>query len=98
MKIAVFVSDLRLNVDTLDRLTAEKIGIILVSNGVYHASVKEGGKASALLSKSADFYALSDDLETRGIDSTKIDSKVKVISYGDIVDLIMNDYDKPVWL
>jgi hypothetical protein len=30
MKLAAFVSDYRTNVDTLDRLTPEKLGIILV--------------------------------------------------------------------
>ncbi|RJQ56742.1 MAG: sulfurtransferase complex subunit TusB [Nitrospiraceae bacterium] len=97
MKLAVFVSDYRLNVDTLDRLKAEKLGIILVQNGVYHATAKENGAASSLLNKSADFYALSDDLETRGL-SAAVNSKVKVISYGDIVDLMFNEYDKNVWL
>ncbi len=98
MKLAVFVSDFRLNVDTLDRLQADKLGIILVGNGVYHASVKEKGNASALLDKSADFYALSDDLETRGLNSSTVDSKVKVISYGDIIDMMFNDYEKTAWL
>ena len=54
MKLAVFVSDYRLAVDTLDKLKAEKLGIILVGNGVYHASVKEGGNSSPLLKTSAD--------------------------------------------
>lgn len=98
MKLAVFVSDFKLNVDTLDRLQADKLGIILVENGVYHATIKENGNASSLLKKSADFYALSDDLETRGLNSSAVDSKVKVVSYGDIVDMIFNDYEKTAWL
>jgi hypothetical protein len=40
MKLAVFVSDYRLTVDTLDRLKADKLGIILVGNGVFHAPDK----------------------------------------------------------
>jgi sulfur relay protein TusB/DsrH len=80
MKLAVFVSDYRLSVDTLGRLKSEKMGIILVQNGVYHASVKEGGMASPLLDHSADYYALQEDLDTRGIDASKVDSKVKVVN------------------
>ena len=98
MKLAVFVSDLRNTVDTLDRLKPEKLGVILVGNGVYHASIKENGASSPLLQTSADFYALSEDLETRGLDASKVDSNVKVINYGDIVDLIFNDYEKTAWL
>ncbi len=98
MKLAVFVSDYRLNVDTLDRLNPEKLGIILVENGVFHAAVKEKGASSPLLKKSATFYALGDDLETRGLGSASIDKNVKVVSYGDIVDLIFNEYEKTAWL
>lgn len=98
MKLAVFVSDYRLSVDTLERMKPEKMGIILVQNGVYHAAVKEGGKASSLLDYSADYYALQEDLDTRGIDASKVDGKVKVINFGDIVDLIFDDYEKTAWL
>jgi len=98
MKLAVFVSDFRNTVDTLDRLKPEKLGVILVGNGVYHAAIKENGASSSLLKTSADFYALSEDLETRGINSSNVDSTVKVVSYGDIVDLIFNDYEKTAWL
>jgi sulfur relay protein TusB/DsrH len=98
MKLAVFVSDFRNTVDTLDRLKSEKLGVILVGNGVYHAVIKENGAPSPVLKTSADFYALSEDLETRGIDTSSVKSNVKVISYGDIVDLIFNDYEKTAWL
>lgn len=98
MKLAVFVSDYRIAVDTLERLKPEKLGIILVGNGVYHAAVKEKGNTSSLLKKSADFYALSEDLETRGLNSANVDSKVKVVNYGDVVDLIFNEYEKTAWL
>ena len=98
MKLAVFVSDFRNTVDTLDRLKPEKLGVILVGNGVYHAVIKENGAPSPLLKTPADFYALSEDLETRGINTSDVKSNVKVISYGDIVDLIFNDYEKTAWL
>jgi sulfur relay protein TusB/DsrH len=98
MKLAVFVSDYRITVDTLERLKPEKLGVILVQNGVYHAAVKENGKTSPVLDTAGELYALSEDLETRGIDPSKVDSKVKVVTYGDVVDLIFNDYEKTAWL
>jgi sulfur relay protein TusB/DsrH len=99
MKLAVFLSDWRRTEDSLERMKAEKMGIILVGNGVYHAVVKEQGKESPVLAKAgATFYALSDDLETRGFTASQVNSKVKVVSYGDIVDLIMKDYEKTAWL
>ncbi len=99
MKLAVFISDWRRTEDTLERLKAEKMGVILVENGIYHAVMKEGGKDSPVLGKAGvNYYALSDDLETRGFTAANVNSKVKVISYGDIVDLIMNEYEKTAWL
>lgn len=98
MKLAVFVSDYRITVDTLDKLKIDKLGIILVGNGVYHARIKEGGSASPLLKTSADFYALTEDMETRGIQASDIDSSVKAVNFGDVVDLIFNDYEKTAWL
>jgi sulfur relay protein TusB/DsrH len=99
MKIAAFVSDYKSTVDTLDRLKPEKLGIILVQNGVYHATTKEDGNPSSMLNYSADYYVLQEDLETRGYTSADvIDSKVKVIAISDVVDLIMNDYEKSAWL
>ncbi len=99
MKLAAFLSDWRRTEDSLERIKADKLGIILVGNGIYHAVVKEGGKDSQVLSKAgATFYCLSDDLETRGYTAANVNSKVKVISYPDIVDLIMNDYEKTAWL
>ena len=98
MKLAVLMSDYRTGSDILDRLSAEKLGIILVGNGVYHAAVKENGKPCAILDRKANFYALTEDFETRGITSDKLDSRVKAVNYGDLVDLIFNDYEKIIWL
>ena len=99
MKLAVFLSDWRRTEDTLERLKADKMGIILVENGIYHAVVKENGKESPVLAKAgATYYALSDDLETRGYTAANVSPKVKLVSYGDIVDLIMNDYEKTAWI
>ena len=43
MKLAVFLSDWRRTEDTLERMKADKMGVILVGKGVYHAVQKEGG-------------------------------------------------------
>lgn len=98
MKLAVFFSDFRTGFDVVDRLSAEKMGIIFVGNGVYHATVKEKGNPSPLLNKAATFYVLSEDLESRGFSTNSLDSRVKPVSYSDVVDLIFNDYEKIIWL
>ncbi len=98
MKLGVLVSDYKLTVDTLDRLKADKLGIILVLNGVYHATLKENGKSSSVLDKTSNLYALSEDLQTRGIKDSDVDKRVKVVNYGELVDIMMNEYEKLAWL
>ena len=99
MKIAVFLSDWRRTEESLERIKADKIGIVLVGNGVYHAVMKENGKDSPVLAKAgASYYVLADDLETRGFTTGQVNPKVKVIGYGDVVDLVMNEYEKAAWL
>jgi sulfur relay protein TusB/DsrH len=98
MKLGVFMSDFKCGSDVMERLTADKLGIIFVGNGVYHAAVKENGAASPLLSKSANFYALTEDLESRGFTAGNLDSRVKAVTYDDVVDLIFNDYEKIIWI
>ena len=98
MKLGVFVSDYTQTSDTLERLKAEKLGLIFVLNGVYHASIKENGKASSLLEKTKNLYVLAEDVDTRGIDRAKLDSRVKVVTYNDVVDLMFNEYEKLAWL
>ena len=98
MKLGVFVSHLRFNTDTYERLKAERLGVIFVQNGIYHATLRENGKTSPLLEKSANFYALKEDIETNGFSDSNVDSCVKVITYNDLVDVIFNEYEKLVWL
>jgi sulfur relay protein TusB/DsrH len=98
MKLGVFVSDYQSTVNTLDRLVSDKVGIFLVENGVYHATVTDGGKGSPLLEKSQKIYALKEDLEIRGFGADAVDARVKVVGYGDIVDLIFAEYPKLAWM
>ena len=67
MKLGVFVNDYKGTVETVDRLKAEKLGLIFIQNGVFHATLKENGKSSPLLEKSSNLYVLSEDLQTRGM-------------------------------
>lgn len=97
MKLCVFMSDYRTGADIIERLEAEKLGIVLVGNGVYHAAVKEGAE-SKVFSKKADFYVLTEDLESRGMNASQVNSKAKLVTYDDTVDLIFNEFEKTIWI
>jgi sulfur relay protein TusB/DsrH len=99
MKLGIFVSELRENESLLDRLKGEKVGLFLVENGVYHAVIKENGNTSPVIQKQeADYYVLTEDLQTRGLTASEVANNVNVVTYDDLVDLMMNDYDKLIWL
>lgn len=93
MKLGVFLSEYRSDTGILERLSPEKLGIILVGNGVYHAAIKEKGQSSQVLNLKANFYVLKEDLETRGLNVSNLDSRVKPVTYSDLVDLIFNEYE-----
>lgn len=97
MKLGVFLSDYRGGNDVVDRLTADKLGIILVGNGIYRATVKEGGE-DPIFKKGATLYALAEDVESRGFTAAQLDKRVKAVTYSDVVDLIFNDYEKIIWV
>ncbi len=98
MKLGVFINDYKGTVETVDRLKADKLGFIFIQNGVFHATLKENGKPSSLLDKTSNLYVLSEDLATRGLTNSDVDGRVKVVTYGDVVDLMFNDYEKLAWL
>lgn len=98
MKLGVLVSDFRNMDDTLSRLKSDKLGFIFVSNGIYHATIKEDGKASPVLDLTTDLYLLTEDLHTRGFSEADIDSRVRTITYSDLVDLIFSEYEKTIWI
>jgi sulfur relay protein TusB/DsrH len=98
MSLAVFVSDFKRLPDTLNRLKSDKLGIILVQDGVNYAALKENGKTPEILEKGTECYALSEDLQTRGFTEADVDSKVKVIDYNALVDVIFNEFEKLAWL
>ena len=39
-----------------------------------------------------------EDIQTRGMKDADVDKRVKVVNYGDVVDIIFNEYDKLAWL
>lgn len=98
MKMGVFINDYKNVPETVDRLTAEKLGLIFVQNGVFHATLKENGKSSPLLDKTSNLYVLAEDIATRGMTEADVDKRVKVVTYSDVVDLIFNDYEKLAWI
>lgn len=98
MKLGVFVSDYQSTLNTLERLKSDQLGIFLVQNGVYHAAIAENGRGSAILDAAPRVFALREDLETRGFAADAVDARVKVVGYGDIVDLIFSEYPKIAWL
>lgn len=98
MKLGVFINDYKNVPETVDRLKAEKLGLIFVQNGVFHTTLKENGKTSPLLDRTADLYVLAEDIATRGMTEADVDKRVKVVTYSDVVDLIFNDYEKLAWI
>ena len=90
MKLGVFVSEFEQN-ELLDRLKAERLGIFLVENGIYSGLKPEKRE-------DAEYYLLSEDLETRGFGLDDVDSRVKVVTYPELTDLIMEEYEKLIWL
>jgi tRNA 2-thiouridine synthesizing protein B len=98
MKLGVFVSEYGTKNDTLERLKADFLGIVLVQNGVYNAVVSENGQSSPVLGKGTKIYALSEDLLVRGFEPSKVAAGVTVVDYSGLVDLIFNDFEKLIWL
>ena len=99
MKLGVILSENVRTESTYERLQAEKLSVVLAGNGIYHAVIKTNGKPSGVLDKNADFYVLTEDLESRGFTSADlVDSKIKPIGFDGLVDLIMDQHDKFVWL
>jgi len=95
MKLGIFVSDYKPSAQILERIEAEKLGLILVLNGVYHAVLKDGAE---LLEKTPHVYALSEDLATRGLSEDQVDKRVKVVNYDGLVDVMFNEFEQLAWV
>lgn len=97
MKLCVFMSEYRSGYDIVKRLEAEKLGIVLVGNSVYHAA-SDNKAEHCMLPENAELYVLAEDLECRGIETAKLAPEFRVVTYPDIVDLIFDEYEKSVWI
>ncbi len=97
MSLGAFISDFS-EPEILQRLSEGESGVFLVEDGVLHAVVKKDGKPSKLLEVKNNIYALSEDIRSRGFNEDEADSRVKVIKYPDLVDLITKEYKKLAWL
>lgn len=82
--------------EILQRLTSEGLGIFLVGDGVFRAVMKED-KKPAIFDNKATFYALVEDVRSRGFSESEVHPKVRLINYREMADLIMNDYEKLAW-
>jgi sulfur relay protein TusB/DsrH len=98
MKLGVFISDFKYDAELFDRIASDETGVFLVHDGVYNAVVKENGKPSPLLEKVSKIFVLKDDLKLRGFAEDAVPSNVEVVDYGDIVDKLMEEYKRAIWL
>ncbi len=92
MRLGIFISNYRCKKETLERIKNAELGIFLVQNGVYHAVTE-----SEILKMQAEFFVLKEDLLTRGLSEDKVKENIKIVEYGDLVDLMLK-YEKLLWM
>ena len=67
----------------------EGLEIVLMQDGVIGSTASaDSGPFSELLSKKITLFSLSEDLQARGMDVTKLVNGITEISYADLVDKI----------
>ncbi len=94
MAFAVFVNSIGcVDAVTLERLKVDDLRIVLVQDGVYHLFIKD----SPVKKKDAKVYVLKEDLESRGFSAENV-SDAEVVDYSKLVDLMMEEFNKMVWL
>lgn len=73
------------------------VGLVFIQDAVI-GLVKGSSIAEILENKNSNLniYALGSDLKARGIKPNKIISNAKIVNYNDLVDLIMDKYQKIV--
>ena len=95
MKFLIWLSADCSNLDELVGSLQKKnseIGVLLVQDGVFLAD-KGCSHNDALVELKLPVYASKHHVEERGIESRLIDG-VELVDYGQIVDLIMEKYDR----
>ncbi len=93
MAFAIFIHSLNFDREIFDRLEIEDLRIVLVQDGVYHATIED----SPVFKKKAKVYILEEDMVARGIKKEDIKKDVEIVNYSKLVDLIMQEFDKVVW-
>ena len=81
------------------RLAAKGSSVLLMEDGVYGA-MKGTSKSDLIDNAKGDvsFYALGPDLDARGISKDKLIDGIKVVGYGDFVDLVAEHSASQAWL
>ncbi|MFQ5938244.1 MAG: sulfurtransferase complex subunit TusB [Acidiferrobacterales bacterium] len=81
------------------RLAKHGSAILLIEDGVYAAtrgtSVEQHIKAAT---RHCDVYVLGPDLSARGLDADQLIEKIKVVGYGEFVDLAVAHGRVQCWL
>ncbi len=93
MTFAILIHSLNFDPEIFERLNLEDMRIVLVQDGVYHATIEN----SPIFNKNAKIYVLEEDLIARGIKKEEIKKDIEIINYSKLVDLIMQEFDKIVW-
>ncbi|NOZ53220.1 MAG: sulfurtransferase complex subunit TusB [Gammaproteobacteria bacterium] len=89
----------RNTLDSCLRLAAKGSSVLLIEDGVYGAI--KGTEKSDLVTNamsSIAFYVLGPDLQARGVSSDKLISGIKIVGYGDFVDLVAQHSATQAWL
>ncbi|MGD8570206.1 MAG: sulfurtransferase complex subunit TusB [Gammaproteobacteria bacterium] len=81
------------------RLAVKGSSVLLIEDGVYGA-MKGTSKSGLIDDTKGDItiYALGPDLDARGISKDKIIDGIKVVDYGDFVDLVAEHSASQAWL
>ncbi len=97
MRLAAFVSTYNYP-EILKKIKEKNKGLFLVEDGIYHATLKENKNPSEILSTEGKVFALIEDVHTRGFKQDDMDPRVTPVNFKDLVDLVMKEYEKLVWL
>jgi tRNA 2-thiouridine synthesizing protein B len=81
------------------RLASKGSSVLFIEDGIYGA-MKGTAKSDMVTNAISDisFYVLGPDLQARGIKEDQLIEGIKVVSYGDFVDLVADHKATQAWL
>lgn len=81
------------------RLAQPGASVLLIEDGVY-AALRDVQSSDAVREamQALSFYALGPDLQARGLKEDKVIDGIKVVDYGDFVDLVVSHDRVQAWL